>query len=87
MQDNVAALLDIASTSLLSSAAAASTISNTSSSSVTNNINANFPNAGNMNEIQNALMNLPNYTSQKLHSNQRGKSGTANASTLRTKSF
>jgi hypothetical protein len=38
-------------------------------SNVTNNINANFPNAGNMNEIKSAIMGLSNYASQKIHSN------------------
>lgn len=84
--DAVMRLLEVTSASLNTSLNAAGTVANTQSN-VSNTINANFPNAGNMNEIQNALMNLTNYTSQRLHSNQRGKSGTAQSSTYRTKSF
>jgi hypothetical protein len=61
---------------MLRSAAVANNISTTQANNTTNNINANFPNAGNMNEIQNALLNLSNYTSQKLHTNSRLKTTT-----------
>ena len=86
ISDIYAALVNNSANTLMQQAAAASTITSMNSSNVTNNINANFPNAGNMNEIKSAIMGLQNYTSQKIHSNQRVKS-TTTPNAYRAKSF
>ena len=86
ISDIYAALVNDSSNALMQQAAAASTITSMNNSNVTNNINANFPNAGNMNEIKSAIMGLSNYASQKIHSNQRVKS-TTTPNAYRAKSF
>ena len=73
-------LLNKTASDLISAVTAPNIVNSEANNSVTNNINANFPNAGNMNEIKNAIMSLQNYASQQAHMNTRMNSATtANA--------
>lgn len=69
--DFYAQMLDMATEQLNALTSATQMINQVTTNNTTNNINANFPNATQYNEIEKALQNLGNATSQRLGLNKR----------------